>query len=287
MSERNYRFIEGFPLGKYRRDVEPVLERPELDDDGLRNLFDWRDRNLHRQPFLDDLNGHYLFFPTPNGAKAYTENVTKPKIPKRPATILVKDLELFYNSRRDAKAAARRQPLHVAQTAEHALALFWSVADRRSAHLGNVLDKVSRLEPLYGNEEIETAVSFAADAIIDLGLCLEEPVETVYVPGTGRKSRVSRELKAQFDKISPDIGTQVVNYGSYLLGNPEGFHSADGVNLLQAAYDEQDHRINAWAPRHAALEQQYPKLELSEEVLMMRVPLQEMLFQIDELENGR
>lgn len=287
MSERNYRHIEGFPLGKYRREVEPVLKRPELDDEGFLKLLDWRDESLHGRPFLDDLNGHYLFHPSPNGVKAYTENVPKPKMPKRDPTMLVKDLDVFFSARRHAKEATKRQPKHVAEGAENALALFWSVAVGRSAHISNVLAKVTDQQSLIGNEEIETSVAFAADAIIDLGMCLEEPVETVYVPGRGRKPRVSNELKAKFDTFSPDIGSRIIDYGSYLTNNPEGFASADGVILLQAAYDEQDRRIDTWAPRHKALEQQYPELEVSQEVLMMRVPLQEMLFQIDELENRR
>lgn len=287
MSERNYRHIEGFPLGKYRRDVEPVATRPELDDEGLINLLDWRHESLNGRPFLDDLSGHYQFHPSPNGAKAYATNVKKPEKPKRKAVMPVSELRIYFEARKAAKEATERQPLHVAQNAEHVIALSWSIALERLRHLGKVSGAVSDQKPLIGNAEIETATAYSADAIIDLGLCLEEPVETVYIPGTGRKPRVSSELKSKFDTFSPDIGARVVDYGAYLIDHPEGFDSADGYTLLQAAYEEQECRIKAWQPRHAALEQQFPELELSEEVLHMHVPLQEMLFQVDKLNGGR
>jgi hypothetical protein len=57
---------------------------------------------------------------------------------------------------------------------------------------------------------------------------------------------------------------------------------------MQSAVVEQEYRIQAWQPRHEVLVAAFPDMNLSMDVLLQRIPLDEMLrLKVGSEQNGR
>jgi hypothetical protein len=266
---------KGYPAarGKQRRPLEVPLFKPDVDIDGLMNFTTWRDR-YYKKPILDDLTGYYQFVPTVAGVEAYA----RPKMPRIPQELLKsvtgrEDVRGHIQKRREHEAARERQRLHIAASAELATAVFWAVAFLRETVLLEAIGKISE------NQQPEWDVAvYAADAIQDFGLCLEKPVETepMFVNGRGGK-RLTNGLRTRLDGISPDLGTHVANFGAYAVEHPDALRSADGVALMQTTLEEQNYRKATWEPRHRAVVDAFPDLPQSEEILLFKRSLPELL----------
>lgn len=263
--------------GKKRREVIPPLELPKLDTDGLRSVQGWR-IDVYKQPILDNLLGFYRFDPpTKSGANVYTNSHRKFIGSEGvPASIV----QQYVQNPEQVENAAIRQMIHKAESTELATALFWSVAVLRSEVLGAALDSVGKGTPM--DEDIAT---YSADAIVDMGLCLESPYESNWKLRTSpRQRKYPQGLRTKLDTMAPGIGANVVDFGAYADKHPSALYSDDGYVALHAAYIEQDYRINTWGPRHTAITEAYPDLPLSKEILYMALSLSEMLDIQDRLE---
>lgn len=265
MSRRNYSPKEG-PLGSYRREVEIPHILPDIDTESVIDLQTWRG-STYNEPFLDKLTAHYKFFPSINGAKAYTKKES-PRYPTKVKAVGREAVKALIEKR----DAARRQPTHVAETAELATALFWSIAVVRSVILteiqGNIID---------GKPYKDDVAAYAADAILDLGLCIEEPYENNPFLRDKNRAKLEQGLHEKIEIIAPGIGTDIARFGKYADIHHDALESADGLQLLDFALDEQGYRINTWQPRHTAVTAAFPELPVSEEILHLHVPLSEML----------
>ncbi len=274
MSRRNYKPSEG-SLGKFRHDVPTPETLPVINTDAVLNLMDWRAKRYHR-PFLDDLLGYYTFPATKSGVEAYTQkNPVKPVYPTEKAIgreAIRELIEARKQAERDAIDKTERKKLHIAESAEKVTALFLAVAKGRKAVISDVIASIND-----GTEFNPGSVVYAADAIADLGACLEEPYDHDYRNLTGPGRKTPQGLSARIESIAPDAGRQLVSFGSYASNNPEVLRSYEGVTALTAASDEQDYRISTWQPRHEVLFQVYPELEPSTDVITLKVPLGDML----------
>jgi hypothetical protein len=266
MSSRNYSPFKG-PLGKYRRDVPPPEHQPDLNVGGLVSVRKWR-KVTYKQPFLDDLTGYYRFPATIAGVEAYTQKRHLRFPGKVRRAVGPQDIRQLI----EVRNAAKMQVIHKAESAELATSVFLGVAVLRDMAVTKTLTQVINQEPLDTD-----AALFAADAVVDLGLCLEEPYENNWMLKPGPYNPAPQGLKVQLDRIAPDIGTQMANLGAYATEYPETLRTDEGVVALQTALEEQDYRISTWAPRHEAVTQAFPELTISEDVLMLRLPLSSIL----------
>lgn len=270
MSNRNYYRGVG-PLGNIRRPVEIPAFVPEVDTDGLLEVDAWR-VTIYKKPIVDNLMGFYRFDPaTVRGALNYV----KPSAPKYPTGEKAVGKEAVLSliaQKKEAEATAQRQSFHIAETTERALAVFWSVATVRYAVLGQALNAVTDEKAIP-----EDVGNYAADAIVDTGLCLEEPFENDWKFKVKKNTPLSKGLKMQIDKNAPNIGTQVASFGAFAVANHEALRSYDGIVIMQSAYEEQEFRISTWRSRHLALTEAIPELPVSDEILYQRMPMEEML----------
>jgi hypothetical protein len=147
------------------------------------------------------------------------------------------------------------------------------VAVIRSEVLSRALGNVSDQKPI--DEEV---AAYSADAIVDFGLCLEEPYENNWKLKTDhRRQATPQGLSDKLESVAPGIGTNLVNFGAFAEDNPDVLCTYDGVVAMQAALTEQDYRIGLWSSRHDAVREAYPDLPLSADILHLHVPLHEML----------
>jgi hypothetical protein len=109
-----------------------------------------------------------------------------------------------------------------------------------------------------------------------MGLCLDEPYEPVWNYST-KKKHADQGLIEQVKRIAPGVGKRAAEFGAFAVDNPDVLRSYDGVVLLQSAYEEQEFRIEAWSSRHEALMEAFPQTEPSEQILLHRLSLDEML----------
>lgn len=256
--------------GKKRRDVVVPPSMPTLDAEGLRAIQDWRS-TVYKQPILDDLLGYYRFDPpTKRGADIYTGARGKIiGIEGMSREIVSRYVELPES----VESAELRQVIHKAESTELATALFWSVAVMRSQVLNNALEAMGS-----GREIDEDVARFAADAIVDMGLCLESPYENNWRMRThARQRKYPQGLGSKLETIAPGVGTNVADFGAYAGEHPEVLQTQDGFVAMHAAFIEQDYRMELWGPRHTAITEAFPDLPLSREILYMAVPLEEML----------
>src|SRR5690606_3552603 len=113
----------------------------------------------------------------------------------------------------------KRMPLHIAESAELATALFWTAASLRSRALTKVLNAVNN-----GQAVPEDSGIYAADAIADYGHCLIHPVDiNVTVENNGPA------LKAQIERVYPGAGETLQAFGLYTANSPEELASYDGI----------------------------------------------------------
>lgn len=249
-----------FPFAKFRDWGETPQNVPEIDLDDLRELSVWQS-SIFKRPMTDEITGDgYGFHPSRNGANSYVTRAHAKQFAGKTAL----SMEISEDEFKGRKA---RQPLHIAKSVELATALFWTVSSMREENLENALSSA-----FHGDTPDEDNHPFAADAIADYGFCLTYPFDKD-VRGVDHGSG----LRAQVDRIAPGIGNQMLQFG--LLAGDEPWHlkSETGIALMQAVLEEQKRRVAFWAPRHAAILEAFPDTELSQEVLLHRIPLKEAI----------
>lgn len=275
MSERNYKpGLPHLPLGKYRREVPVPNSPPKLDTTGVFNVLEWRNL-VYRKPFLDDLNGHYYFeAATEAGAKAYTG---ARKFPGAFTRELIRD----YLAKPDTVDPRLRQVIHRAESTEKAIAVFARIAIARGDVLHTAIDYVgqqasAKIDDGNVQQLPREVATYAADAIVDFGLCLEQPYEKTR-PGIRYKPSVhgGLALRARLDQIAPGVGTSLANFGSYAGAHPETLVSYDGLLAMNWAADEQEYRSIEWMPRYSAVAEAFPALADTKKILY-DMPLHEI-----------
>ncbi len=256
--------------GKRRREVETPLIAPEVNDGAVLQFRAWRSQ-FYRKPILDDLTGHYRFYPSKAGLQTYT----RPDVIKMPEGIVAvgpEEARKLIAQKQEKQSSQARQRLHIAGSTEFATALFWNVALLRKAML---IEAIARAAD---DEQPEWDVAgYAADAILDLGLCMEKPYEADprYRDKKGRP--MPSGLRTRLDQIDPQLGTQLVDFGAFASEHRDILRSADGLILMEAALEEQDYRIRIWEERHSLIREVFPQVGVSEDILYQRLSLQEML----------
>lgn len=245
-----------FPFAKIREYGPTPDFAPDIEISELLNLSDWQQRTF-KKPMLDDITGSYQYFPSHNGLSTYVHGVAK----NNPVVKLAEESNTEFLERKE------RQPLHVARTAEIATALFWTAAVIRTSVIEESLANISD-----GREIREDVARYSADAIADYGYCLVNPVQKDYL---GHDS--GKELKVVMDRLFPGVSNSILEFGKYADGNFDELRSYNGVALLESTLSEQNRRIAHWQPRHEAVCSVYPEIEISEEILLLKVPLEEML----------
>lgn len=233
------------PLGKYRREVAVPHRRPKIDLQSVFNIEMFRTQ-FYEKPIVDDLLAHYRFEPpTPEIAKKY---VGEPRL----RIVGEEAVREALKNKDEIVAAGERQVRHIAEKTDIVLGVFTKVATMRKVALQSALRSLGRGLPL----DLTTA-HYAADAIIDMGLCLEEPVD-VTRPNKKDTSESTQELRRVIEEIAPGIGTQLVSYGAYASSHPEALLDGIGIVVMESALDEQVMRIDAWTMRRDALAVTFP-----------------------------
>lgn len=261
--------------GKKRREVETPETVPSIDTEAVLRFSEWRS-STYKKPILDRLNGYYLFPPTPWGISSYT----RPNgidYPFGIAAIGREAARKLIESRNEADEKRNRQVLHKAQSAEMATAFFWTIAVLRQYAINEVLESAKLAGTSSPSEE---ASLYAADALLNFGLCLENPFEN------NRRRGREEGLKTRLDRFSPDLGSQIASFGVYASKNPEALTTFDGIVLLGVARDEQQYHIDTWAPRHTTVIEQFPEIPISREILYQTLSFEEMVSIQDELEQN-
>ncbi len=249
-----------FPFAKFRDWGETPQVAPEIDLEDLRELSIWQ-ASIYKRPITDEITGDgYQFYPSRNGANSYVTRAHAKQFAGKTALGMA-------ISERDFEGRKARQLLHIARSAELATALFWTVASLREERLENALSSAQA-----GDIPDEDNTPFAADAIADYGFCLAYPFDKDV-----RGEDHGPGLRLQIDRIAPNIGEQILQFG--LLSGDEPWHlrSEVGIALMQASLEEQRRRVAFWAPRHTALLEAFPDIEVSEEVLLQRIPAYEII----------
>lgn len=263
------------PPGRRRPDVEPPETQPDVDFEAVLAVSDWR-KDFYKQPILDQLIGYYRFSPpTLNTAGSYIRSYSD-RSDVREAIESVQ----AYNDDRSAVPIKVRQVIHRAESLELALAVFGSVARLRELALTEVLSNVNNQQ-----ESSKAALRYAADAITDFGLCMENPFESERDYMDSQRPGMTPGVTMAMRDFAPGVGTQVASFGAYALKHPEALYSHDGVVLLDVTIDEQEYRQQAWLPRHKILMSLMPDLQQSKEILELQKPLDEMLELQDRLLN--
>lgn len=262
MSTRNYRPQEG-PLGKYRDPGETPARIPEVDMRAVANLNWWRNQTA-AGPFLDELLGYYRFHPvTPDIARRY---VGEP----RAKAVGREAVRKMLTNKDDIIAAGQRQLQHIAENAEETLATFWAVASLREDAIAQVLQDIEQ-----GHQPAEKVSAWAADSILDLGMCIKEPFT-----GKDWHKSVPRPpiiIPGAIRQLAPEAGDQITAFGLYASENHQALSTDKGVSLLEFALEEQDHRMQNWYSCHEALVEAFPGIPQSEDILLEHVPLDELL----------
>lgn len=259
--------------GKRRREVLTPEVIPDVNTEAVLRFMDWR-ANTYKKPILDKLNGYYLFSPTPWGVESYTKS-NGIAYPAGIRAVGKEAIAQLLQDRDTAQQKKTRQMIHKAESAETATAFFWTIAVIRQAALAEMLKLAAN-----GGEgtELDPDVPvYAADALMQFGLCLESPFEN------NRRRGKEEGLKTRLDSFGPQLGQDFVDFGAYATAHPEALYSFDGMVLMEAALDEQKYQIATWAPRHTAVIESYPQIEISREILYQTLPLAEMLAVEDEL----
>jgi hypothetical protein len=245
-----------FPFAMYRDWGPDPVELPEIDLDNTMNLANWQSKD-YRRPIFDEITGHYKFFPSPNGFSSYVGRAIK----RRPVKLVSGE------NYQDYKDRVARQPQHIADRSELATALFWTSAILRQTVLEEALRNVNDGKAM----KPEIAI-YAADAIADYGFCLENPMDIDY---TGFDH--GPNIKRQIQRVGPNVGKLLLDFGNYTRDRHEDLLLEEGIVAMEVTLDEQERRARHWAPRHSAILEAYPETEISEDVLLLHVPLDEML----------
>lgn len=245
-----------FPFAMYRDWGPDPVKRPEIDLDDTMKLSDWQSK-VYQKPIFDEITGHYGYYPSANGFTAYVGRA----IERRPVKRVLGEPYKVFKDRRE------RQPQHIADSAELATALFWTSAVLRQTVLEEALRNIND-----GKEMKPEVAIYTADAIADYGFCLENPVE---INHTGIDN--GPNLKRQINRVAPGIGETLLDFGKYTREQPDDLRLHDGIVAIEVTLDEQERRTRHWAPRHTAVLEVFPETVISEDLLLLRVPLDEML----------
>ncbi|CAN5464533.1 hypothetical protein BH10PAT3_BH10PAT3_6820 [soil metagenome] len=264
------KYFPGLPFGKYRREVVAPAELPEVDNEGLHAFRNWRNKT-YKQPILDDLVGYYRLEPP---TKLVAEMYTGSKSKARGSAPLAAEVVVDYVRDPESVDPAHRQIIHTAESAEMATAVFLGVAVLRSEVIEKALRDIANERPMA-----DDIAAYAADAIIDMGLCLEEPFERNWRLKPGERKNAPKGLSKRLEREAPGLGTNLVDFGAYASLHHEAFVASpyDAVDALEAAYEEQNYRMAIWLPSHTAITEAFPELPLSKEILYMQEPLDKLL----------
>ncbi len=248
-----------FPFAKYRDWGETPAVQPELNVDALLSLADWQS-TAYRRPITDDITGFYNFYPSMNGASSYAKRASMKSFAGKTALSEGITAEEFLGKK-------ERQSLHIAESAESAIAVFWVVAQLRKEVLASALSHISD-----GKKMPSDVAAYAADAIADLGHCMLYPVD---IDHTGKDH--GKELGKFIKSISGDTPEKLQAFGLYAGKNPEALETYEGVSSMEVVLSEQERRCDYWSPRHQAVLEAFPEVRPSNEVLYMQLPLDELL----------
>lgn len=264
MSERNYRPNDG-PLGKYRNPGETPTEFPEVDIEAAMNLNAWRHQK-NVGPFLDELIGYYRFYP------AVAETAKKYVGGPRQRIVGREAVQQALDNRDEIIEAGARQVIHIAEGNEEALATFMVIARMREYALEEALKSVNSAEAIS-----DDAAVWAADSILDLGMCIREPFTGKDWKKEFKRDPSIKQINWRIKKSAPNTGQELVEFGLYAGENPEALSSFEGVALMNMAADEQVQRVGAWRDCYESMVEAYPDIRRSEDILLERVPLKELL----------
>ncbi len=263
MSGRNYNPNQG-PLGKTRQSFEVPKDMPIVNTDGLLAVQSWREVD-YKKPILDDILAGYRFDPVTEAvAKRYVGGPRAKAVGREAVKAMIANKDKVI-------AAGQRQPIHIAENTESTLATFWMIAQGRK----DVLEQA--LSAAIKDETLQDSVAYqAAEAIEDMGHCLYQPFEPIW--DKNRKKIVPDErVIVAIDVFAPGVGEQTIAFGKYAADNHDALRTDTGIILMQSALEEQDYRIDAWRSRHETLVAAFPNIDLSMDVLLDRVPLDEMI----------
>ena len=245
----------GFPTPRHRNWLLKPEQTPELDSNGLMQLGAWQ-TSVFRKPIQDQITGFYNFTPTIKGAQQYV--IARAR--KHPAKPQVGDTLQSFQDR------GQRLRTHIAESAELATAIFSTVSLFRDEALREALRAVSERKRFS-----DDSVASATDAIMDYGYCLRNPVQIDF-----KGENHGQGLRLKIDSFGDNLGAQLEEFGSAALDDEGLLRSHDGVLAMELALAEQDRRFNYWMPRHEAVTEAFPDIDISEEILLLRVSLAEI-----------
>lgn len=254
-----------FPFAKYRKWGETPENKPGIDTDSILSLADWQSRT-YKRPIRDDITGYYSFYPSLKGASGYVNRAHTRLFAGK--TAISEGL-----SEQEFLGIKQRQPRHIAENAESAIAVFWAISQTRRDVLAQTLANVSD-----GRQVPHTQAMWAANAVADYGHCLQYPVD---INHAGKD--YGKDLAKVIKRIGGSAASDLENFGLFSEVEPEALESYGGVVVMEAALAEQDRRCDFWSPRHQAILEAFPGVRPSNEVLYMQLPLSELL-SIDFLE---
>ena len=248
-----------FPFAKYRKWGETPENKPDIDTDAILSLADWQAKTFKR-PIRDDLTGYYSFHPSLNGATGYVNRAHARLFAGKTAISEGLSEEVFSGNK-------LRQPKHIAENAESAIAVFWAISQTRRDVLAQTLANVSD-----GKEVPHTQAMWAANAVADYGHCLQYPVD---IDHAGKNH--GSELAIVIKRIGGSAASDLENFGLFAEVEPGSLESYDGIVAMEASIAEQERRCDFWSPRHQAILDAFPGVRPSNEVLYMRLSLSELL----------
>ncbi len=250
-----------FPFAKYR-DWGPTPEtKPDLDTDLVADLASFQS-DVYKKPILDDITGYYQFYPSMNGATSYVTRAAQRR------KVLIENIEPGDTLEEKRK----RQILHIAESTEIATAVFWATATMRYDVVSHALGAIADIAEEEREERLpDDIAAYAADAIADYGYCLMHPVQIDHIGNDH-----GEYLRAQIERVAPETGRALLEFGIYSDEHSDALQSYDGVTALQATVLEQERRIAHWAPRHHAVMDAFPDIEISREVLNLGVDFPEL-----------
>ncbi|MDQ3123365.1 MAG: hypothetical protein M3Q14_01625 [bacterium] len=253
-----------FPFAKYRAWDETPPQAPEVDTTDLLELGNWQ-ATSYRRPIFDEITAYPNFYPSLNGAAGYTQRPTQ-------RLLAGKKAERLGITQEELAGKIERQPWHVAEYVELATAIGWTAANLRHDVLKQAISVANDISEWGRGELDEDTATYAADAIADYGYCLRYPADPDF-----RGEDHGSALAAQINRVAEDIGQTLEHFGLFADWKPEILQTADGITVMEITREEQERRIAHWRPRHEAITGAYPTLPLSEEILLERIPLSEML----------
>jgi hypothetical protein len=260
-----------FPFAKYREWGTTPESKPELDVGLIADLTSFQS-DVYRKPILDDITGYYQFYPSMNGAMSYATRAASRRDVVRESIEAGDTLE----------EKRKRQILHIAESAEMATAVFWATATMRYDVVTHALSSIADIAEKGSNEKLsDDVVAYASDAIADYGYCLVNPVQ---IDHTGNDH--GKNLGAQIERVAPGVRISLLEFGKYADTHPEALQSYEGIVALQATAIEQERRINHWAPRHQAVVDAFPDIDISKEVLNLSVDLPELFSSHQSIKRG-